>query len=103
MEIFDVEISRFQKEIYKALPIILKIDQEVKEFIVQEATDKREEGARLLKHKIDKYIREPLGRLKNRKVLQGGETLRLKLASVANKKTVQFFKESDVLLLPPPL
>ena len=52
MEIFDVEIKRFQKEILGVFPVILLVEPEVRAFIVKEATDKKEEGA----HRLPLFI-----------------------------------------------
>ena len=60
-------------------PLAVRIENEVCDFIVKESMDHPEFGARLLKQKFDKYIRKPLGRLKNSGLIKQGDKLLVKL------------------------
>lgn len=71
--ILDSELTRFQESILKSFPVVIRISEEVKQFILKEAMDSRQEGARLLRHKIDSYLRESFSRLKLRGEIKPGE------------------------------
>ncbi len=95
-KIFELELNKFSNLHIRPLGITLDMSEEVKRFIVTEATDKREWGARLLAKKIDQYLIKPMARLKNRNELAPGDILHVVLHrdSSINKSEVRFFKES---------
>ncbi|MBI3633005.1 MAG: ATP-dependent Clp protease ATP-binding subunit [Candidatus Vogelbacteria bacterium] len=97
-EIFDLELSKFEDAFLKPLAIILDMDKTVKQFILREATDHPQNGARLLKSKIYKYLKKQLGRLKNRGELTQGTVLHLIMDQ--NNRTVEFYKESGPPQIP---
>lgn len=68
--ILESELARFQESILKSFPVAIRIHEDVKQFILREAMDRQQEGARLLRHKIDSYLREPFSRLKLRGEIQ---------------------------------
>jgi len=74
-DIIDVELRKFQDKVLKSFPIVLSIDEKVKEFILKEAADKPENGARLVKNKIYKYLRKPICRFKNNGQIKEHDTL----------------------------
>lgn len=91
-QIVDVELRGFQEKVLKNLPITLVIDERVKEFILDEATDKPENGARLVKNKVYKYLRKPLCRLKNKGRIKSYDTLYIMLDE---KSHIVFEKEDE--------
>jgi|GEM_PF-1727410 len=91
-EIFDLEIKKFYSELLNAsFPISLKISDKVKDFIVNESSDRPEFGASTLLAKFDKYIRREVSRLKNRKEIQKADILSVDLEN----ENVVFSKECD--------
>lgn len=68
--ILDSELARFQESILKTFPIAIRISEDVKLYLLDEAMDRQQEGARLLRHKIDSHLREPFSRLKLRKEIR---------------------------------
>lgn len=92
-KILDVELRKFQEKVLKNLPIALVFDEKVKDFILSEATDKPENGARLVKNKVYKYLRKPLCRLKNKGQVNKNDVIYITLDE--NSKIV-FEKEEEV-------
>lgn len=90
-KILELELKRFQKDLLEIFPIILSVDDEVKDFIAEEATDHLEDGARLLNQKITKYVREPISRLKNRKEIKAHDHVRLALSREGTRPKVVAF------------
>ena len=91
--IVDVELREFQKKVLKNIPITLVFDEKVKEFILSEATDKPENGARLVKSKVYKYLRKPLCRLKNKGQIKEQDIIHVMLDE---KSKVVFEKDEEV-------
>ncbi|MDO8442741.1 MAG: AAA family ATPase [bacterium] len=92
-KILDVELRKFQEKVLKNLPIVLVFDEKVKEFILNEATDKPENGARLVKNKVYKYLRKPLCRLKNKGLIKKNDIVHITLDE---KSKVVFEKDEEV-------
>jgi len=92
MEILKIELARFHTDLVKKynFPVVIKMSDEVKKFIAEESLDNPALGIKLLKSKFDKYIRLPLGRMKDRGLVKAGDKLVLKV----EEKTVKFYKES---------
>ncbi|MBU6141881.1 AAA family ATPase [Patescibacteria group bacterium] len=85
-EIMDAELKRFVDEMKGLFKISLIIGDEVCEHILNEALDKPQEGARLLRRKINSNLREPISRLKLRNMLpQPGGKLYI---SLQDKKVI---------------
>ena len=91
-KIVDVELRKFQEKVLKSFPVTFVFDEKVKEFILSEATDKPENGARLVKNKVYKYLRKPICRLKNKGMIKENDTIYIRLDE--NSKIV-FEKEED--------
>ncbi len=98
-EIFDIEFAKFEERYLKPLLVFVEIGDAVKKFVISEATDKPQNGARLLKQKISKYLKKQIARLKNRNELLPGDKLHLLLNS--NKRVIEFYKEPGTRLLLP--
>ena len=85
-EIFNLELNKFHAELAGAsFPILLKISDDVKNFIVSESLDHPEFGAARLVAKFDKYIRREVARLKNLEELAVGDVVQV---SLENKEII---------------
>lgn len=89
-EILDYQLARLQGELSQYFPILLRIDESVKDFILKEATDHPEFGARLLKNKIQKHLQEWLSNLAASGQIEQGDIVYVKLQG---DKGIAFFKE----------
>jgi len=92
-QIVDVELRKFQEKVLKSFPVVLVFDEKVKEFILSEATDKPENGARLVKNKVYKYLRKPLCRLKNKGFIKEKDVVYVMLNE---KSKIVFEKEEEI-------
>lgn len=92
--ILESELAKFQENIFKSFPIIIKISEEAREFILREAMDRQQEGARLLRRKIDSYIREPFSRLKLRGEIKAKEDV---LDVVLENGKLVFYRQKNNL------
>ncbi len=90
-KIVDVELRKFQEKVLKSFPVTLVFDERVKEFILNEATDKPENGARLVKNKVYKYLRKPLCRLKNKGFIKEKDIIYV----VLNEKSKIVFEKEE--------
>lgn len=92
-EILEIYLRNFLTALSKNFPVTLNISEEVKNFVVQQASDHLAQGARLLEKKFYKYIVSPLERLKQNKFINPGDKLTLKVGqNSAGKTDVLFFK-----------
>ncbi len=94
-EIFDDILFKFQKKLATEHSIDLSVSEEVKKFIVREASDELTLGARLIQSKFDKYIGRPIGRMKNCRAIRKKDKLVAVLSNDAGedgKKEVIFKK-----------
>lgn len=89
-EILEVMLKDLQNSlIEKEFAILLRVDEEVKGFIVEKSVKRMREGVRLLRRRVEHYITGRLGRLKNSGELKEGDIVRVRLD---NGKVV-FFRE----------
>ncbi len=89
--ILNLQINEFYNIVMKNnFPVALKIAPNVKEFLIDEATDRVDYGARLLKNKVRKYLIEPLGRLKNRGEIKAGDLVYVYILSKNGKQKIYF-------------
>jgi ATP-dependent Clp protease ATP-binding subunit ClpA len=91
-KIVDVELRKFQEKVLDSFPVVLVFSDKVREFILSEATDKPENGARLVKNKVYKYLRKPLCRLKNKGLIKKNDTVYVELDE---KSKIVFEKEEQ--------
>ncbi len=95
-EIFNVQKLELMNELNTSgIYIQLNIDDEVTDFIIYQATKRSDYGARLLKHRIDEYIKMPLARLKNwgkEKGIIKGDIVDVKLEKVDEKNRLAFYR-----------
>lgn len=97
-DIIVLEIENFQKEITPYLKIIISVTEEVKDFILQECLDKPQEGARLIKKKVIKFLRSPISRMKNCGKLKEGDILLVSLEKIAGKSKLVFARKQNPIL-----
>ena len=95
LEILKDDYRKFYNELTSVagFPIIFRVESEANDFIVKESMDHPEFGARLLKSKFDKYIRKPIGRLKNQGKLKAGDKILIRFDRKRNK--IIFLKEKN--------
>ncbi len=95
LDIFDNLVAEKLEQVrVKGFCFEPKIRPAVKEFIVKEATDHPEEGARLLRKKIDKYLFKPLGRLINSgQITKTTPEIYVELDKTGDKPTTTFSTE----------
>lgn len=93
LKILEDELSLFLRQLEeKEFPIRLAVDEEAKVFIVEKALADSTKDVRTLQRRFDKYLRKPLGRLKNNNSVKAGDSLIAKLSLVKDKKIVAFYK-----------
>lgn len=97
-EIIFLEVDNFQNEITPNFKIIISVADEVKDFILQECLDKPQEGARLIKKKLLKFLRGPISRMKNRGELKEGDILRVSLENFGGKPKLIFARKRNKIL-----
>ena len=97
-EIVALEIENFQKEVTPYLKIIISVTEEVKDFILQECLDKPQEGARLIKKKVIKFLRGPISRMKNCGKLKEGDILLVSLEKTVGKSKLVFARKQNPIL-----
>lgn len=91
-QILDIEIRKFQENLLDNIgfPIILRIADDAKEFIIKESGDRIEYGARLLRNKFEKYIVSEIGRRISVDEIQVGDEIWAELVKPANGKEKQY-------------
>ena len=77
-----------------SFPVILNVTKPVRDFIVDKATDRLEEGARLLKRKLRHYVTLPLSKIKNTEQVAPGDEIVAQLDVSGKKKQIIFLKIS---------
>jgi ATP-dependent Clp protease ATP-binding subunit ClpB len=63
--IFDLELGRLRARLAQEFPLEFTPSPEARDFIFRRATDHPELGARLIKEKVEHYLRGPLSQLIN--------------------------------------
>ncbi|MDO8493705.1 MAG: AAA family ATPase [bacterium] len=93
-EIFDLEMLKFEENFLAKDYIQLKVSEELENLIIKESTDRQQSGARLLAHKISKYLLRYFARLKNRGELDKGDTIHVFLGADGEP---EFYREPRLL------
>ncbi len=100
-EILDIEIEKLRERLLDAgdlnFPITLHIDRSVKEYLVDEVSDRPEKGIRFLQQKLNARILRAISTLKSTEQLHDGDTLHVSLDP--SSKKLLFQKEEPVKLL----
>ena len=88
-QILNIQIRKFHNDLINntEFPIILRISDEVKEFIINESGDRMEYGARLLRKKFEEYLISEIGRRFSSGELQAGDEVSVELVKPANEKS----------------
>ena len=76
----------------KAFPVGIEIDKTVRNYLLEEALDKREYGARLIDSKLTRYIRKPLAQLVTSHQIKPGDQIRIILRKTDEKIEIVFLK-----------
>jgi len=94
-KILDMQITCLQNNLILKwnLPIILRIDDGAKQFIVDDATDHPEKGARLLKRKLRHHVTKGLAILRSTSQIQEGDVIEVCLKSRKGAKKIVFYKK----------
>lgn len=95
-EVLDLELQKLQKflntlklpDYPDGLPIILELDQAVKDFIVDKASKYQELGVRRLQEEINHYFRNPLAALFNSFKIKPGNVIRARIEDQQGAKTI---------------
>lgn len=94
--IFGAQKLELMKELNASgLYIQLNIDEAAINFIIDQATKRSDYGARLLKHRIDEYIKKPLARLKNwgkEKGIIKGDIVEIKFEMIDGRNRLVFYR-----------
>jgi len=92
--IVDLQIGNIQRKLVYEwdFPLAIRLGPRAKQFIVDEATDKPELGARLLRNKLEHFIVTPIARLRNTKQISVGDVLNFRLSRHGKEKTIDVYK-----------
>ena len=84
---------------FKPNGFYLKVDDEkVRQFILEESIDHPEYGARMLKQKIEKYLRLPLARMLETQQIRPFDTVMVVMESDGS---LGFYKNKNLIVAPP--
>lgn len=93
-EILETILEKLKQELATSdLFLIIKVDQRVKEYILKKAMKYPEEGARLLKSRVNDYIKDPLISLIATEQLAPNDIVAVKLEKKDEKEKISFYKE----------
>ncbi len=95
-KILELEIGKMQNRLLKIdFPLVLNVSEEVKEFLLEKSLQKRsEEGARLLRKRVEKYLEEPICRMKNSGELAKADVVQIFLTEEKGEKKIRFSREA---------
>lgn len=95
LQILELEVKKLHGRLLAAqLPIIIKIDDKAKKFLLDKSSEKRtEEGARLLRKRVEGYLEENLCRMKNNGELVEGDIIHVTVEETDNDSKIRFFRE----------
>lgn len=94
-KILDLEIEKLRSRLLKIdFPVILNIGEEVKEFLLEKSLKRAEEGARLLRKRVEKYLEENLCRMKNSGELVKADIVHVVIMEENGEKKVRFSREA---------
>lgn len=100
-EILDIEIEKLRERLSESgdlnFPVTLHIDRSVKEYLIDEISDRPEKGIRFLQQKLNVRILRAISTLKSTGQLHTGDTLHVSLDP--SSKKLLFQKEEPTKLL----
>ena len=92
--ILDLQIVRLAETLFSEwnFPVLINISRGVRKFIVDEATDKPEEQARLIEKKLKHHIIDKLVRFKLTDQIKDGDIIEARMSNRSGKKRILFYK-----------
>ena len=87
-EIFDLQNSQFQHELILTshVPIIIRIDKTLKDFVIIKALKHSELGARRMIAFFEQYVKEPIAKLMAGDSIRAGDILKIAIQTMPNDK-----------------
>lgn len=95
-KVLNIQLKNMHNKLAKAFPVEIKIDETVKNYLLEEALDKREYGARLIDSKLTRYIRKPLAQLVTSHQIEPGDQIRVILKKTDEKIEIVFLKNENL-------
>ncbi len=97
LEIVNLLIGELEEHLMvRGFPVVLRIEDSVKKFIVAEGSDHPQWGIRLLKQKFDKYITWKLENLVQKGLIKPNDFLAVSLKEIENTKHRVVFEKVNV-------
>ena len=93
VQILGAELEQFWARLKGVFPLEIEVDEQVQKFVIDKATDHPQNGARLLKDKIKRYIVDPLAVAMNSGEVGTGDRVFVLLEG----EKVVFEKESGIV------
>ena len=95
-KILDILIRDLHTELvrYKSA-LVINLEKPVKDFLIDKAMERNEFGARMLKSRLKKYIKNKLVRLLNTGQLKVGDVVVVKMETTNGKQKPAFYKEES--------
>ncbi|MDP3999115.1 MAG: AAA family ATPase [bacterium] len=93
-KILEMQLNRLQTRLaHSPSPILLKIEDAVKEFILDKSAKYAEQGVRVLNKRIQVYVTQELGRFQNSGQLKPGDIVHVQLKEVRGDMKVVLLRE----------
>ena len=100
-KILDILIRDLHTELVKyKSALVVNIEKPVRDFLIDKSMERTEYGARMLKSRLKKYVKNKLVRLLNTGQLKAGDTVVVKLETINGKQKPAFYKEEPTQLGP---
>lgn len=93
LEILEIFLKELLAEIKEDYMMTLVVSDEVKKYIVKEASDHPEQGIRLLRRKFDKHLRDKIATLLAQKMIGMKDTIRVEMRKSGEKEDILFQKK----------
>lgn len=95
MEILELRMQELHTElVHRKCPLVIELDQSIKEFIIDRAMKYPELGARLLKSRIIDYLKDKIIALLNTGQVKAEDKILVKLEGDGENAEPSFYKES---------
>jgi len=94
-QVLDIQLKNMHNKLAKAFPVEVRIDETVRDYLLKEALDKREYGARLIDSKLTRYIRKPLAQLVTSHQIEPGDQIRIILRKTDERVEIVFLKNEN--------
>lgn len=96
--ILDIQLKNMHKRLAKEFPVEIMIDQTIRDYLLKEALDKREYGARLIRSKLTRYVRKPLAQLVTSHQIEPGDQIRVISKIKDGEVEIIFLRNEDRLI-----